>query len=260
MNQFAHTDIEGRRFGRLVAYWRLLIRQRGFWLCICDCGKLKLALYSALASNRLRSCGCIRTPDPLRVSAEYEAWRNMRQRCTNPNHPQFTDWGGRGITVCERWSDFDAFFADMGAKPTPAHTIERENNNLGYSPDNCKWATWGEQSRNRRDTKLVTHNGVTMCASDWAHSAGMRPTLLISRINAGWDMDAALTLPLNVSFFKRGAPSKTAACPECNTQCDTTRAARTQCFVSPKEKARRAWITRRERTAGFSSTTPNAAT
>lgn len=85
---------------------------------------------------------------------EFNVWCKMRQRCNNPKSPDFENYGGRGITVCERWQDFAAFMADMGERPSPAHTLERENNDKGYGPDNCIWATRDIQARNRRPRAL----------------------------------------------------------------------------------------------------------
>jgi len=81
---------------------------------------------------------------------EYWSWSGMIQRCTNPRNPAFHNYGGRGIKVCKRWLKFENFFADLGLKPSPKHTLDRINNSRGYSPDNCQWATWKEQNNNRR--------------------------------------------------------------------------------------------------------------
>lgn len=91
-----------------------------------------------------------------RTSKEYWVWSAMLQRCTNPKNHAFSHYGGRGILVCRRWLKFANFIADMGPRPS-GFTLERRNNNKGYSPRNCKWATWGEQGKNRRPRSLVTH-------------------------------------------------------------------------------------------------------
>lgn len=92
-----------------------------------------------------------------RETPEYKAWKNMRRRCENPNHPRYKDWGGRGIKVCERWHDFRNFYADMGPKPGPEFSLDRKNNNGNYEPENCRWATRSQQQRNARPKSTGPH-------------------------------------------------------------------------------------------------------
>lgn len=119
----------------------------------------------------------------------------MRSRCRNPNCPAFKNYGGRGITVCERWSDFRNFYADMGEAP-PGMWIERVDNNAGYSPENCVWATRSEQMRNRRITHMLTMGGETKALSAWAEQYGLRIGTLHLRLKNGWPVEAAITTPL----------------------------------------------------------------
>ena len=117
----------------------------------------------------------------------YNAWINMKQRCQNANHAQAEDYGGRGIGVCERWADFASFLKDMGEKP-PGRTLDRIDNDSGYSPDNCRWATRKEQNDNRRNNRLITYEGRTQTAKDWSKELSIPYTTILSRINhLGWD-------------------------------------------------------------------------
>lgn len=118
----------------------------------------------------------------------------MLSRCLNPNAPHYADYGGRGITVCERWREFSNFYADMGAKP-PGLTLERIDNDKGYSPENCRWATREEQARNRRSNRLITYEGVTATLAETARRVGMGVTTLRGRLDAGWSVEEAITKP-----------------------------------------------------------------
>jgi hypothetical protein len=128
-------------------------------------------------------------------SVEYRIWNLMKQRCSNPKKQSYQNYGGRGVTVCERWNDFANFLADMGARPSGNHSIDRIDNDRGYEPDNCRWATPEQQHRNRRDNVFIEFQGVTRCASEWAYLYGLTRSALNGRLRRGWSMKHALNEP-----------------------------------------------------------------
>ena len=160
-----HLDLLGQRFGKLVVKALTKDRQnkKRMWLCICDCGKERLVITSHLRSGHTTSCGCIKTTEcgnHLRKhgmadpnSIEYVAWKNMHQRCRDPNVIHWKSYGGRGIAVCERWDDFENFLADIGRRPGPGFSIDRIDNDGDYEPSNVRWATDSQQMKNRRPFK-----------------------------------------------------------------------------------------------------------
>jgi hypothetical protein len=166
-------DITGVRFGMLVVQARAgSIGKRAAWLCKCDCGRTSTTLGKYLHSGETTSCGCRKravlgescTTHGKFGTPEYWVWNAMIQRCTNPNNKGYKHYGGRGITVCKRWSSFSNFISDMGTRPSDKHTIERKNNNRGYSPSNCSWELGHAQARNKRNTLFV--DGTPLV--DWA--------------------------------------------------------------------------------------------
>jgi hypothetical protein len=124
---------------------------------------------------------------------EYKAWESMRYRCCNPQHPQYPEYGGRGIWVCPRWqASFLAFLEDMGPKPSPEHSIDRVDNDRGYCLANCRWATKTQQGRNKRDNRMLTVGDETHCVSEWAEITGIKRQTLFWRLDAGWSPERAV--------------------------------------------------------------------
>lgn len=155
----ALVDITGQRFGRLVVLRRLGSAKYGesTWLCRCDCSKNKVILGHSLRQGLTKSCGCLQRERASQTKKKHGAsttetyyiWAGMRTRCKNPKATPYKNYGGRGISVCERWNSFDNFLADMGERP-PGLSIDRIDNDGNYEPDNCRWATQSEQTGNQR--------------------------------------------------------------------------------------------------------------
>lgn len=199
-------DIAGRRFGRLVAVSPVSGSKgtRRTWLCECDCGKTKSALTSDLLKGKTRSCGCLarellrkaRTTHGQSASPEYRCYKGMLNRCYNPNTREYPNYGGRDIRVCERWlEDFTNFLADMGPRPSPKHSIDRIDVNGNYEPTNCRWADQYQQQNNRRDNRLISHEGKVYTLSQLARMAVVDRPTLAKRLDRGWTVQAAISMP-----------------------------------------------------------------
>lgn len=165
-----------QRFGRLTAIEAAGRSPRGniIWRCLCDCGKFVLVRGSELGKGT-RSCGCLQKEltslrqrthghgHPTRRTKEYRAWMGMRERCQLPRNPRFSHYGGRGISVCERWQKFENFLADMPPHPGEGFSLDRIDNDGDYEPGNCRWATRSEQRKNRRPFKRKRAKEHTQC-------------------------------------------------------------------------------------------------
>lgn len=190
-------------FGRLTVLKELSPSNGRRILCRCSCGEVKEFPYANLISGNTKSCGCYRrqrtaeknTTHGLHSVPEYSIWKQMRQRCSNPNNDRFQDYGGRGVTVCERWHSFENFLLDMGSRPSVEHSIERRENESGYCPENCYWGTRIEQGNNKRNNHLVTFDGKTLTLAEWSRKVGLRGLTIMRRLEAGWSTEKALTTP-----------------------------------------------------------------
>jgi hypothetical protein len=165
-------DITGQRFGKLIAIqkagsYKSPSRKHVLWECKCDCGGEVITRLNALRTGTVNSCGCLRGKKSFKHgligTSEYTCWSRMKDRCFNPKSLDYPNYGGRGITVCDEWKkSFTKFFEHMGKKPSVRHSIDRINCDGNYEPENCRWATPLEQSRNRRNTKYykgASNNG-----------------------------------------------------------------------------------------------------
>ena len=173
------------QFGRWTVLDRLIrYDKRGkrvpYAKCSCVCGAVKIIAESSLVSGASSSCGCLRREQAIiRTKThgclprkEYQAWRNMLNRCTNPRAVGYCYYGGRGIKVCERWRQYEKFLADMGLAPSAVHTIERKDVNAGYTPANCCWLLRSQQARNTRASRIITHAGSTCTLVEWSERTG----------------------------------------------------------------------------------------
>ena len=208
MNAF--IDLTGQRFGRLVVIGRAdpASDKRGNarWRCLCDCGNDKDVRGFDLRRGRTTSCGCLQKERVRAASIThgqsnsrlYSIWHSMLSRCKNQHNTCYGYYGGRGVTVCKEWHDFNNF--TQWAEQTGYQenlTIDRIDVNEGYNPVNCRWVTMLEQSRNKRNNINITYHGVTRCLADWAATFGINEATLWQRIfRSGWDIERALTTPV----------------------------------------------------------------
>ena len=190
-------DETGKTYGKLTVIEFAYVKRTVHWLCQCECGNTVVVSGHHLRKGGVTTCGCVHykagghSGSPL-----YKRWQTIKDRCYNPKNPAYKNYGGRGITVSERWMEsFVNFLEDMGEPPFVGATVERIDNDSGYSRDNCKWATRHEQMANSRTTRLLTYKGETKCLGEWARGLGIDPKSLHYRLKKGWPFEKALTAP-----------------------------------------------------------------
>ena len=201
-------DLKGNRYGRLIVIERSgsNIHKRALWKCLCDCGNEVVVVGSHLLNGNTYSCGCYKS-DKIRerLGSHYKSrtrlhniWKNMRQRCNNPNKPDYKYYGGKGVRVTSRWDDYSTFEKwSIENGYTDALTIDRIDTNGDYCPENCRWVSRTEQSRNMSKNRIIIYNGESHCLSEWGEILGISPKVLGQRINAyGWSIERAFNTPV----------------------------------------------------------------
>lgn len=196
-----HIDLAGKRFDRLLVLREVSRVQKGnkdgyryYWLCLCDCGKETEVLAEHLIAGNIRSCGCLRNEKAktntfihgMTKTKLFGVWTGFKDRCRNPHNSRYANYGARGIKVCEEWGDFLVFkeWSDNNGY-REGLSIERIDNDGPYSPENCRWATKEEQSKNTTRSKFITYNGFTLIQSDWARKLGISISSFKERISKG---------------------------------------------------------------------------
>lgn len=201
-------DLTGQQFDRLTVLHLSQTRPGGsgrhaFWVCRCVCGNTTEVSSHHLRVGQIKSCGCLFVEGTNRYrlhgrtnTREFAAWTAIRKRCYDPNASNYSIYGGRGITVCDRWrDDFAAFYADMGTCP-PGHSLDRKDNEGPYSTDNCRWANARTQANNRSNNRRLSFNGIERTVTEWARTMGIQKSALFGRLRSGWPIERALTEPI----------------------------------------------------------------
>lgn len=185
-----YINMSGKRFCRwtVLRFSGIDMHGAALWQCLCDCGTKRVVIGQILRNGSSISCGCYakeillarQTKHGGFGTREYGKWRSMKSRCCNPHNRKYALYGGRGIHVCERWSDFSNFMVDMGMCP-PGLTLERIDNNGNYEPGNCRWATRKEQARNKRCTVYIYFEGSLRPLSEVSEIVGVSTGRLYSK-------------------------------------------------------------------------------
>ena len=194
-------DLTGQKFNRLevLEFAGRNKHNTALWKCKCDCGNITTATTYGLTHGAKKSCGCYHIEKSrenfkdnathgLSKTQLYTTWKNMRQRCNNPHNKRYSSYGGRGIGICDEWNDYQVFHDWMMEHGwEPGLTLERIDNDKGYSPDNCRIATWKEQVRNRRKTVYLTYKNEKKPLSEWVEIFGLNMKTCYGRLHDyGW--------------------------------------------------------------------------
>jgi hypothetical protein len=197
------VDLTGRVFERLTVKERYPERDRNNhiqWLCLCSCGNTLIVTSSRLTSGNTRSCGCLfmetRTKHGASYTPEYRSWIAIKDRCYNTKNKHYHRYGGRGITMSEEFRDnFEAFLNDVGPRPSKKHSIDRIENDKGYQPGNCRWATKTEQANNRESNIRIEFEGITKTLAEWCRYFSLDYYLVHHRLTVNlWPFEKAMGL------------------------------------------------------------------
>ena len=201
-------DITGQKYNHLTVV-RMAQRDPIKWECLCDCGNTTLVRTANLKRGMVKSCGCLqKRGNPIHNKSNtrlYRIYKKMVRRCYVKDDPAYNNYGGRGIDVCDEWKNSFSAFCDWAVNNgyTETLSIDRINNDLGYSPSNCRWANRKEQSNNRRSNRMFEINGVKKDLTQWCEEYGMPYNRVWSRISNGWDIKDALLYKEDARIVKR---------------------------------------------------------
>lgn len=208
-------DLTGERYGKLVVIKRVENDKNGasMWECQCDCGNKKIVRGNSLKRGNTKSCGCLVVKPPNTKHGEsgtplYRKWISILRRCESPKCPYYKDYGGRGITVCEEWHDFLMFKKWVEeTQQNKDFTIDRIDNDKGYSPDNCRWASKKVQANNRRSNILFEYKGDIHNLEEWSKILNFDYKRVHSRMyKLGWSFEKSISVPVDIK--KRGRKVK----------------------------------------------------
>lgn len=204
------TNEIGKIYGRLTVVSAVeSIGNHAAWNCLCQCGKETIVTGTHLRTGHTVSCGCFHRESiaihGVHGSKEYNAWNSMIARCYNEKSENYKNYGARGISVCDRWRESPVnFIADMGVCDKEK-SLERIDVNGDYEPSNCKWATYTEQSRNKRNNNVIEFMGKKLCISEWAEVVGINRSTLKNRLTVrGWSVEKCLTYPVRFKTQNNG--------------------------------------------------------
>lgn len=193
----------GDQYGRwtVIGHAEQMADGRKRFLCRCQCGNVRAVRSDMLCGGESLSCGCLRL-DKISTHKKtstrlYNIWHKMKERCYNPNHAHYINYGGRGIAVCDEWkNNFQAFYDWATQNGYQEHlTLDRIDNSKGYSPSNCRWASAVEQQNNTRRNRLLTMNGEVKSVAAWSRERHIPYSTIYSRLTSGWSIEDALTKP-----------------------------------------------------------------
>jgi hypothetical protein len=197
-------DITGHKYGKLTVIKRdQILGKKTYWLCLCACGTTKSVYLGNLRQGITNSCGCLKRESIGNVnkshgmseSRTYTIWIGMRARCRNKKSIRYKSYGGRGISVCDRWvNSFENFLLDMGEAPDGCQ-LDRIDNDSGYSQDNCRWVTVQENCMNTRQNRIIEYAGEKLTIGEWNRRMGFKRGTISGRLSLGWQLDRAMTEP-----------------------------------------------------------------
>ena len=207
MVMIPRIDLTGQRFGRWIVLSEAP-RKSGHraWHCQCDCGTTRDVVQHVLRSGESQSCGCYNREMtsqshykhghavPPNCTHTYRIWQGMLGRCSNPNYPKWRNYGGKGITVCDRWRTFENFLADMGECPSDNHSIDRICSNGNYEPANTRWSDRYQQANNKTNNVVLEFQGRRLTMAEWAKELDISYNAIQFRLQRGWNIEDTLTV------------------------------------------------------------------